>query len=72
LKIPDSEFDKLLFCTKGRTEIVVLCSDELKNKFKKELMTNYLVPTLKEIITFLKKENIPYTEEYSNKNSTKL
>ena len=41
LNVSDEIFNKLFFCLQGRKEVVVLCSEELKNVLK-NLPSDYL------------------------------
>lgn len=61
LNVPDSEFDKLLYCMSGRREVVVLCDEELKDTLR-SLPSDYYIPRLKDFKDYLKANGIEWTE----------
>jgi hypothetical protein len=63
LNVSDEEFKKLFFCLHGRKEIVVLCSDELKETLE-NLPSEYVQPRLVDIKQYLDSVGIKYIEEY--------
>ena len=65
LNASNDVFNKLFFCLHGRKEVVVLCSSELKNILK-NLPSDYLQPRLIDIKNYLDKNEIEYTEDFSN------
>jgi hypothetical protein len=60
----------LFFCLSGRKEVVVLCSDELKETLR-ELPSEYLQPRLKDIKAYLDKQGIKHVTE-DLKNTTQV
>lgn len=52
LNLPDEEFYKVFFCLHGRREVVVLCSDGLKETLR-NLSSDYLQPKLTDIKAYL-------------------
>lgn len=70
LNLPNEEFDKIFFCLKGRKEVVILCSSELKNILK-DLPSNYVQPQFKDIVKYLNDNEIPYVVGDLNK-TTKI
>ena len=69
LNCSQEEFNKIYFCLHGRKEVVILCSDELK-QILSSLPSDYLQPRLKDIKKYLDSNNIKYTENF--KNTTKV
>ena len=65
LTVSDSEFDKLFFVLNGRKEVVVVCSDELKNILN-NLPSDYIQPRLVDVKKYLDTVGIGYVEDYSN------
>ena len=65
LNVSDDIFNKLFFCLHNRKEVVVLCSDELKNILK-NLPSDYLQPRLIDIKNYLNSIGIEYIEDFSN------
>lgn len=63
LELPDEELFKVFHCKKGRQEIVILYSDELR-KTLSSLSPDYFDPRFSDIVKYLKANNIPYTENY--------
>lgn len=62
---PNDIFDKLLFCLHGRKEVVIICSDELKEVLK-ALPSDYLQPRLVDIKAYLNSVGIEYKEDFTN------
>lgn len=63
LNVPDEEFNKLLWCMKGRKEVIVLCSHELKLKLA-AIESEWTIPRISEFKEYLKAHGIPWTEDY--------
>jgi hypothetical protein len=63
LNAPDEVFNKVFFCLQGRKEVVIECSDELKETLK-NLPSDYLQPRLKDIKEYLNTQGIPFVEDY--------
>ncbi len=65
LNVSMEEFAKVFFCLHGRKEVVILCSDELKETLK-NLPSDYLQPRLKDIKSYLDSQGISYEENFAN------
>lgn len=65
LSISNDEFNKVFFCLHGRREVVVLCSDELKDTLR-NLPSDYLQPRLNDIKKHLNSIGVEYIEDFSN------
>lgn len=63
MKQRDIDFNKIFFCLHGRKEIVVECSNELKDKLR-DLPSEYLQPRLKDIKKYLDSQGIEYAENF--------
>ena len=64
LNVSDEEFNKIFFCLQGRKEVVVLCSEELK-EILRNLPSEYCQPRLIDIKKYLDSVGIEYVEDYS-------
>jgi len=60
----DEVFDTLFFCLHGRKEVVVECSDELKQKLR-ALPSEFFTPRLSDIKKYLDSEGINYSEDFA-------
>ncbi len=65
LNCSDKVFNEIFFCLHGRKEVVILCSESLKNTLR-NLPSNYLQPRLIDIKKYLDSNNIKYVENFSN------
>lgn len=61
----NGNYDDIFFCLHGRKEVVVLCSNELK-EILKNLPSDYLQPRLIDIKKYLNSVGISYIEDFSN------
>jgi len=65
LNASDDDFSKIFLCLHGRKEVVVICSEELKNILM-NLPSDYFQPKLIDIKNYLKSNNIDFIEDYNN------
>lgn len=63
LVISDEAFAKVFFCVHGRKEVVVECSEELK-EILRNLPSDYLQPRLVDMRNYLDKVGIKYIENF--------
>ena len=59
LDLSYDEIMNLFVCAKGRKEVVVECSDELKEVLRN--VSEYSIPRFKDIEKYLKDNKIPYS-----------
>lgn len=59
----DEEFKNIFFCLHGRKEVVIECSNELK-EILRNLPSDYLQPRLKDIKKYLDSIEIKYIENF--------
>ena len=65
IKSQKTDLSKLFFCLHGRREVVVLCSDKLKETLK-NLPSDYFQPRLKDIKQYLISQNIQFIENFKD------
>jgi len=59
MSVPISELNEVFFCLKGRQEVVVECSDSMKEELR-ALPSEYYIHRIKEIIAYLEATGVPY------------
>jgi len=65
LNVSHEVFAQMFYCLHGRKEVVVLCSDELKDTLK-NLPCEYLLPRLVDIKKYLDSIGVTYIEDFKN------
>ena len=59
MSVPISELHNVYFCLKGRQEVVVECSESLKEELR-ALPSEYYIPRMREVIKYLEATGVPY------------